>query len=278
MPGPHIGKGVNIIHFPGGQRKGRRILNHEQASVIGLTELFGPEGIRISVLNGITARIGLLVPQDLLKRRQEQGILLIGSVSGLKDRSPDKSHVPDIQAGIQGIRDFHNTVLSHSIGDKIRSRIQQDRPAYLVRPVIVMAQTAQAGFDPSDNDGRVFISPADQIAVDNDRVVRPSAHNAAGTIGVLLPVTAGDGIMVDHGIHIAGGDQETQTGFSQYPDTFRVFPVRLADHAHCIAMGLQDPADNGAAEAGMVHVGIPADIYKIQPVQAGFFHILSIHR
>ncbi len=74
---------------------------------------------------------------------------------------------------------------------------------------IIMCQTAQRRLDPADDDGRVFVCPADQIAVYDRGPVRPPARRAARTVTVRMPAFFRRRIMVDHGIHVAGGHQTT---------------------------------------------------------------------
>ncbi len=88
----------------------------------------------------------------------------------------------------------------------------------------------------------------------------------------------GHSIVIHHGIHIAGGDQKAKPRLTELPHTFRLMPVRLTEHANRIAMGLQDPANDGRAEAGMVHIGIATKIDKIRLGDALLQHILPVYR
>ena len=84
--------------------------------------------------------------------------------------------------------------------------------------------------------------------------------------------------MIHHGIHVPGRHQVPQPRLSQNPDTVRVLPVRLGNDAHLIAMGFQDPADNGMPKGRMIHVGVPRNIYKIALLPVPFFHIFPGNR
>ena len=72
-----------------------------------------------------------------------------------------------------------------------------------------MCQTAQAGFNASDDDGGILVHRTDQIAVDNRCVIRTFAHHAARCIGILLSALLGNRIMVYHGIHVSGRYQKS---------------------------------------------------------------------
>ena len=80
-------------------------------------------------------------------------------------------------------------------------------------------------------------------------------------------------IVIHHGIHIAGGNQKAQTGLPQYRDAGIVLPVRLGNNPYCISVGNQNPADNGMSKRGMIHIGIPDDIDKVQLLYSLLLHI-----
>ena len=67
VPGPHIGKSVDIIHFHLRQRHGRRILHNEQAVVIGLIQPLCLERIGILMLDREAAGVSSLISSDLFK-------------------------------------------------------------------------------------------------------------------------------------------------------------------------------------------------------------------
>ena len=141
-----------------------------------------------------------------------------------------------------------------------------------------MGQPPQRGFNAANENGGLFITAADQIAVYHRGIIRPLSRHTAGGEGVITTAALCHGIVVHHGIHIAAHDQKTQTGFPEHPDALRILPVRLGDDTHFIAVGFQYPADDGMTEGGMIHVGIPDDIYKITLFPAPLFHLFTGHR
>lgn len=126
-----------------------------------------------------------------------------------------------------------------------------------------MGQPPQTGFYAADEDGHVPVGLADEIAVHDGGPVRPLAHDATGGEGVGLPAVMGHGIVVYHGVHIAPCDQKAQSGPSQGADGFGILPVWLGENPHFIPRRLQNPADDGVAKGGMVHVGVTNDIDKV---------------
>ena len=136
-----------------------------------------------------------------------------------------------------------------------------------------MRKPAQACLDAADDDGLAAIGPADEIAVDRHGIVGPLAHDAAGGIGVGLPVGLGDGIVVDHRVHIPAHDQKAQAGFAESVDGGGVLPVRLGEDADLIPCVLQHARDDRMAERGVVDVAVADDIDEIALVPAAPGHI-----
>ena len=85
-------------------------------------------------------------------------------------------------------------------------------------------------------------------------------------------------IMVDHGVHIAGGDEEAKTRLAVNLYALRVAPVGLADQSNAVATGLQQAADDRGAEARVVHVGIAAYIDKVGLRDAVLYEFLPGNR
>lgn len=138
-----------------------------------------------------------------------------------------------------------------------------------------MPQPAQTRLNAADENGNVLVGLADKVAVDRGGVVRALAHNAAGGEGVGFPVVLGDGIVVDHGVHIAAGDQKAQPGTAENVDRFGIFPIRLRDDAHIVAVAFQNPADDGVAEGWVIDVGVADDVHKIAGVPPAVKHFPS---
>ena len=281
MPGPHIGQGVDVVHLLHGERLRGRVLDDEGVAAIGLIQALCLKGVRVGVLQSKALRIGPPPRRRALADRlvvgQADGVIDVLFVSRLVDRSVNKGDVAHIQTGGQGIRDLHDAALPHAVGDQVRAGVQQNGPPHLVGPVIVVGHPPQAGLQPAQDHRCPFKGPANEVAVDHDRVVRPPSHDPAGRKGIPAAVFFIDGIVVDHGIHIAGGDQKAQPGLPQDRHALRVPPVRLADHADRVAAGLEDTRNNGRPEAGVVHVGIAADIDKIKLFDPLRPHVLPAH-
>ena len=119
----------------------------------------------------------------------------------------------------------------------------------------------------------MFVRAADEIAIDRHRSIRAMSGLAAGGVGVCMAAMLGHGVMIDHRVHVAGAHQKAQARLAENRDARRVVPIRLADDAHAIAMCFENAADDGHAKAGMVDVGVAADIDKVAAVPSARVHI-----
>ena len=86
-------------------------------------------------------------------------------------------------------------------------------------------------------------------------------------------VRFGDGIMIDHRIHIAAHDEKAQPRLAEDTDRVRVLPVRLGDDADLIARVLQHARNDRMAEGRVVDVAVADDIDEITLLPAAPVHI-----
>ena len=187
---PAVGKIVDVIHLLLRKRLLRRVLHDEFVLGIRLDEPLGAEGVGIAVLDGEALGVGAGVFLDLGIGREDDGGDGIVDGAGLVDGPVNVRDVLHVHAVVERVRNLHHGALAHAVDQKIGLRIEQDRALALVRPVVVVRQPAQARLDAADDDGLAAIGPADEIAVDRHGIVGPLAHDAAGGIGVGLPVGA----------------------------------------------------------------------------------------
>ena len=73
---------------------------------------------------------------------------------------------------IQCFRNLYDAVFSHPIRDQIRPRIQQNGAFQTVRPVIIVGESAKTRLDPANDDRGMLVGAADQVAVDDRRIIR----------------------------------------------------------------------------------------------------------
>ena len=136
-----------------------------------------------------------------------------------------------------------------------------------------MGQATQARLDAADDDGGVLERLTDEVAVDRDGAIGTVPLLATGGIGVGVAAVLGHRIVVDHGVHVTGTDEKAQARLAEHGDAGGVGPVGLADDAHLVAVRVKDAADDGHTKAGMVHVGVAADVDKVALVPAARIHV-----
>ena len=105
--------------------------------------------------------------------------------------------------------------------------------------------------------------------------VRPLSHHAAGREGIGLAVLFRDGVVVDHRVHVAAGDEKAEPRLAEGGDGGRVLPVRLGEDADLIARVLQHARNDGVAEGGVIDIRIADHIYKIALRPPARVHIPS---
>ena len=280
--GTAVGEGVDCIHLLGGQGLLGRVLNYKFISP-GFAETLGGEGVAVSVLNTEAFGISFLVFLQFFKGGEGDGGQAVIHLPGFKYCAVDVGNVPDIKAGIEGVRDFYHALFTHTVHQKIGLAVQQNGPLHTLRPVIVMGKPAEAGLDAANEDGDVLIESADQIAVDHGGVVRALAHYAAGGKGIGLAAVLADGVVVYHRVHIAAGNQKAQPRSAENIDGLGIFPIRLGNNAHGIAGVLQHTADNGVAKGGVIYISVTDHVDEIALRPAPVKHFLfrngkKVHR
>ena len=82
-----------------------------------------------------------------------------------------------------------------------------------------MRDAPQAGLDPAQHDRAAALEMlADQVAVDDDRPVRPPVVDAAGRVVVGFALAAGGGVVGHHRIDAAAADAPEQLRLAQPRD------------------------------------------------------------
>jgi hypothetical protein len=191
------------------------------------------------------------------------------------------AHVGDVVHRLfrsQPVRDLDDRPLGVAVQEDVALRVDQDCPAHLVGPVVVMRDAAQASFDAAQHDRHILEGFAAALAVDDGRAVRPLATRIARRVRIVRADLAVGGVAVDHRIHVAGGDAEEQVGPAQRLERLGALPVGLSDDAHAKALGLQHAADHRHAEARMIDVGVARHDDDVAAVPAQPIHLGAAHR
>lgn len=272
--GARIGQGVGVIHFFGRKRHLRRILHDEQVIVrVGLDERFRRERVGVEILIVKAFRVQLFTGGNLIEAGEVEHVVAVGRDVRFIHGTADERELLHGDAAAQGFGNLDDGALAHTIGNDIRAGIEQDGALHFVRPVIIMRKAAQAGLDAADDDGRFLKRAADEVGIYDDGVIRAQAHFAAGGEKVAAAALFGDGIVVHHGIHIAGGNEKAKFWLAECAHAFGVAPVRLCDNADRETVCFENAGDDRRAERRVVDVGIAADVHEIELFDAAYRHI-----
>ena len=272
VPVPGIGKVVYVIHLLCGKRPGRRVLDHIYGSV-RLDECPGVKRICIPVLLIEAHCVVQAVLLHLRVIRKQDAVAHAADVLCPVAGSGDKGQVMHVQPRIQSLSDLQNRVLPHSIGNEIGAAVHEQGSSQAVAPIVIMRHPPEGCFDPAHYDRCLLIDRADQIAVYHRSPVRAKPHHAARAVGIHFSALFRDGIMVHHGVHVSGRDQEPKAGLSEYRDAGGILPVGLRQDADLEPMSLQHPRQDRRAEGRMIHIGIPGHKYKVRLQDPSLFHV-----
>ena len=278
MPCPHIRKCVNIIHLHRRQRLCRRILHDIQMRTVWFHQPLSAKRIRILILCIEASCIRFFLFFYLFKRRQFHCIIDGIETFHLYDRSVQIGEIFHRDPRIQRLRDLDDRTFSHPVGNDICAGIQEDRPFYPIGPVVIMRKSPKTCLDPSENDRRLLVCLPDQISIDHRRIIRTLSHHTARCIRVGRPAFFRDRIVIDHGIHIAGGNKKRKPWLSKHRDAFFVLPIRLGDDPNPIPSGFQHMADDRMSKGRMIHISVSDHIDKINLIPSPFFHLFSVDR
>ena len=268
-----VGEVVSLVERFGGERLRRWVLHHEDAVRVGLNEPVPAERVHVLILRVKAARVGEGVCFELLPRRQHHGVIDLVERAGAVHGSVDVGDLLDRQPCVKCFGELDDGAFPHAVDDKVRARIKQDGALQAVLPVIVVGEAAQARLNAAQDDGRVLEGAADEVAVHDGRMVGARAHAAAGRVGVGATAVLAHAVVVDHGVHVARRDEEGKPRLAERRDACGVAPVGLGDEAHPVPVRLEQPADDGRSEAGMIHVGVAADIDEVALVPAAGLHV-----
>ena len=268
MPRARIGQAIDGVHLVLGKRRSRRVLHHVHAVGVRFHQTGARHRVARAVLGGEALREGTLVARNLFPPGQHLVVDHVFQRARAEHRAVDEGEIAHGKARSEGIGNLDDRALPHAVGDEIGPGIEQDGALEGIGPVVVMGEPAQTRLDAAQNDRRFLEGAANEVRIDHGRVVGARAALAARRVGVVAAALLVHRVVVHHGVHVARRHEESQPRLAEHRDAFRVVPIGLGDEAHLVAVGLQHPGDDGAAERGMIHVGVAGDIDKIDRIPA----------
>ena len=114
---------------------------------------------------------------------------------------------------------------------------------------------------------------ADQIAVDDRGVIRTFSGRSARRVGIHGSWLLGNGIVIDHGIHIASANQKSKLRCTKARDGRIILPVRLCDDPNGVTVGFEHPRNDRISKGWMIDICIPDNVYEIELLDSLSLHI-----
>ena len=267
-----VRQGVDLVQLPAHQRLCRDVL-HQILLALLLHDDLAADHVLIVHLDAAGFRIGHLIGGDLLEARALHislgQVIEVGHVAGAVHIGDALHRLPCRQTA----GDFHSLVFTHAEADDVRTGVFGDAGQDGVQPVVVVGKAAERGFQTAQNDGQVRVCLLGKSGVDGGAAVGPCAALAAGGILVLRAGDLCDGIVTHHAVHIAAADEEAVLRLTEALEVLAVGIAGLGQHAHLVALGFQQAADDGGAKAGVVHIGVAAHHHEVQLVPPPGLHV-----
>ena len=267
-----VGQGVDLIQLPADEGLGGDVLDEVLFALL-LDDDIAADDILIVHLDAAGLGVGHLIGGHLLEAGTLHiplgQVVEVGHVAGT-------IHVGDALHRLscrQTAGDRHGLVLAHAEADDVRTRVLGDAGQDGVQPVVVMGESAQRGLEAAQNDGQIGVSLLCKSGVDGGAAVGPCAALAAGRILILRAGDLCDGIVTHHAVHVAAADEEAVLRLSEPLEVLAVGVAGLGQHAHLVALGFQQAADDGGAKAGVIHIGVAAHHHEVQLVPPPSLHV-----
>ena len=165
---------------------------------------------------------------------------------------------------------LHNRPFAHAIDQHIGLAVEEDGGFEGVAPVVVVGEPPHGGFHAAKHDGRVREKLLEDARIDGRGVIGTETRLPAGGVGVVAAEPLVGGVVVDHGVHIAGGYPEEEARCAEFPEVAEVvLPVGLRQDGHAQSFALEHAPDDRRPERWMIHVGISVhdDDIDIVPTQ-----------
>ena len=271
---PHIGELGHPVHLRCGEGHGRGI-DQQQVPAVALEDGLAHEGVVLVILDHVGPGVVLLAGGHLLERGNLH--LGVGAHTRVPNGHAGAPHVGDLlhrSAGGQSGDDLHRGLLPHAVGEDVRLGVKEDGPAHLVLPVVVVGKPPQGGLQAADDDGDVPEHLPHPVGVHHGGVVGTKPGLSPGGVGVVVAALPSCRVVGHHGVQVARGDHYRQLWTAQGGEGLRGAPVGLGQDGHPVALRLQHPADDGGAEGGVVHIGVPGDDQNVIGIPAPAGHVL----
>ena len=270
MPCALIWKRIGMIQLVAVQRHIRNGLDEIDVTML-LTDGVTANGILLVILNKECLAVFLFALYTVLERRNFDASA--HRRGGKKTDTAHFSAFPGGCAAAHPIRGDENRTLAHAEHQQIRAAVYKDARTNGIVPVVIMREAAQRGFNAADGNRNIAIGFSNQMAVDVDCAIRTLCCLSAGRIDIRRAAAFGGGIMVDHAVNDAGGNEKTVIRTPKAFKIVRIFPLRLSEHGNAITCGFQRADDDCRAEGRVIDICVTADIDKIRCIPTALTHV-----
>ena len=274
MPTTRKRQFVNSIHFRRSQWLCRRSL-HDKPIFRRLNNRLSVKRVLLFILNFKSFGKFMLIRFNLFIRRAKNGILNIRRLTGHIANAANIVHFRRRFSFRQRVCYLSYRMFTHTVAQNIGLTVQEHGMTHLIGPIIVMSKSSETRFNPADNDGYVFIGFTHAVGVYNRRPFGTPAGLPARRITVRIADFLGSRFFTEHRIEVSRRNQNTQTRLAENLKRLDIVPIRLRNKAYTITAGFQHAPDQSRCKTGVIHIGIPVDIYKVKLIPAAFFHILT---
>ena len=217
----------------------------------------------------------MLIRLNLFIRRAENGILNIRHLARHITNTANIVHFRRRLSFRQRIGYLSYRMFTHTVAQNIGLTVQQHGMPHLIGPIIVMSKASETRFNTADNDGHVFIGLAHAVGIYNRRPFGTPTGLPARRITVRITDFLGSRFFTEHRIEVSRRNQNTQPRLAENLKRLDIVPIRLRNKAYTITAGFQHASYQSRCKAGVIHIGIPVDIYEVKLIPASFFHIFT---
>ena len=103
----------------------------------------------------------------------------------------------------EAVSHFHKRTLGITEHQQICFCIEQYGATDFFRPVVIVRNSAQAGFDTTDNNRDVFVGFTATLGIHRNCAIRPLAAFVVWRVSVIVTKLFVGRVAVDHGVHVA---------------------------------------------------------------------------
>ena len=280
MGRPLVGQVERAVELLGREGRQRRV-DHDEAVARGFDErVHRLHEVALGLDDGEVLAEGAVVARALLVGVQTDRGPGVEAVDIAAVR--EEGHLPDLAEQLGVVAVAHGTghllhdSLAHAVDQKVGAAVGEDRRHHRVAPVVVVGQPAQRSLDAAGDHGRVGKEPLEDPRVDRDGAVGAETRLAARRVGVVVAQAQVGRVVVDHRVHRAARDAEEQTRRAQLGEVAQVVaPVGLRHDRHPIALGFEQPSDDGGAEGRMIDIGVAREEDDVEAVPAEGAYLLE---